>query len=374
MSEELDLSGLDDLSKKRIKQEVKDSVEGTKLKERWKMELENNPDVQEYLKKYRSSTISFFIDSYVQNKYLAYKYRKHYADQVERDRSIWIEEATKHLALILQKKLFDMQCLWRANQLEISEIDIALDFSIWEIKIFECPFLEINTLDLELYSEFLLSGKTHYLEPIEGDWQDYEFYKDSDDGSERELPAWYQYHNFKTGNGSLLQLHDCKGEKEKFYIGLSEGHKTENKATSEYLQDERPFLFDFAEEATEDIVNQFEDAEAKKYIQNYLRYNKSSDMDIDELWYNLSNVEECIPIESHYDYKQALEKAYNNYFFGKVAEHLSIAYSQYLFNRKMNISTADILGRDVYDNLRKKLCSSILKGRELNGEPRDFNY
>jgi hypothetical protein len=47
---------------------------------------------------------------------------------MEDDSIKWIGLASKYLEIIQQKKLFDIQCLWRAEKLELKEISICYQF------------------------------------------------------------------------------------------------------------------------------------------------------------------------------------------------------------------------------------------------------
>lgn len=373
MSEELDLSGLDDSSKKQFKKEVEHKIDEKKKKKQWRHDLENNPDVREYLSQFNHFGVSRFFDEYIQHKYLAYKHKKLYADLLESKRTEYIDTATEHLKVLLQKKMFDMQCLWRANQLTIDGIEIAQDFIMWEHKILDCPFLEIDEDDIELYQEFLRSGKPELFEFLIDGWQDYDSYKQTDDGSENDLPLWYEFHNLKTGNGVLSQLQDIKGEKEKFYRSLA-FNSEQRPEVPPYEPDFRPYIDDKEEEVRRKVAKIIEDTESQKYIENYHKFKKISDRNLDDVWFSLNEIEEPVPVESHEDFREALEIAYKKYWFGKIAEHLPIAYNQYLFSRKMNLAASKGKYDHFYVSIREDVANHILKGRELNGEPRDFNY
>jgi hypothetical protein len=49
-----------------------------------------------------------------------------------------------------------------------------------------------------------------------------------------------------------------------------------------------------------------------------------------------------------------------------------MAHEQYLFNKKMSFVVSKDKNRN--DGVRKIYYDGILDGRELNGEPRDFNF
>ena len=111
MEENIDDAGLDQRTKDKINKEIAEAVEEKQLKQKWRMEIEKSEAIQDYFQLYNSISIPTFIDWYLTTKYLAYKHKTFYAEKVERMRTQWIDEAHQHLEAILQKKLFDLQCL-----------------------------------------------------------------------------------------------------------------------------------------------------------------------------------------------------------------------------------------------------------------------
>ena len=51
------------------------------------------------------------------------------------------EMAEEHIWRIQQRKLFDLQCRWRAEEIKLDGVELTVDFRIWEKKIDECPFI-----------------------------------------------------------------------------------------------------------------------------------------------------------------------------------------------------------------------------------------
>jgi hypothetical protein len=139
--------------------------------------------------------------------------------------------------------------------------------------------------------------------------------------------------------------------------------------------DRRPYLCSIDRKIMDEFVLNFED----EVTQN--RYNHYSIIHLDEreetelyerILDEMLTCKEPIPIESSYDFREALLKAYNYYNALKIAEFLPIAHEQYLLNKKMGfiIGSKRKLPKDI-NGLYTKM---ILGGRELNGEPRDFNF
>lgn len=373
MSEELNNEELDQKIREKINQEVAEAKEKEDLMAQWEKEIDENAEMQKYFEGFKGFMIKSFIKSYLRNKYNAYKQKDYYADKVERARTRWIDRADDHLEPILQKKLFDLQVLWRAEQITLEGVELIADFDIWENDIFNCPYVEILPEDIELYQEFLKDGQLdrscrHY------EWQNYRSFKEEED--EDDLPEWYIFHNLRTGNSNLRLMPDIRGEKEEFYRNLyfEDQRAKETKPSVPY--DERPMLsFDYDSEYAE-FAAQFDDEETKRNMDNWVAYNRHSgyDSDVSEVVMRMEEIDDFIPIESHYDYREAIRRAYNNYCYGKIVEHLPMAYEQYLFTKNMNLGFSTDRDDTFYYDLRKTYFDQITAGRILNGEPGDLDF
>jgi hypothetical protein len=355
-----------------------------KIKNQWQTQLKNDPKVIAYFKNYFGNVLDSFLEHYIDQKYLYHKYSDTYSSMYQSNQVYWINEAHEQLESILQKKLFDKNCLWRAEQLEIEGVLVSHDFDMWERDIFNCPFIDpITQDDINLYQKFLTTTNLErYDLKCDGSWQDYSAFKnkyiDNNDDESETLPAWYEYHNNKTGNGSLLILPNVRGTKEDFYLQLYWDDVMEERKKEpdyvEYIPDQRPFFSVYDEENIKAFIDKFEDPKTKKYYQYFTARNKSIFEDpLKDTIENILEADELIPVEAHYDIKQAIEIAYNKYQMKKLAEYLPIAYEQYIFNKNMNLSFSE--KRDnFYVNLREGYIAKIKKGRVLNGEPNDLNF
>jgi len=378
-----DETHLDNYTKKKVKDGIDNLLQEKDLKIKWRKELENNPAVVEYFKGYFGNPMKSFLDSYLNTKHLSYSYGDMYKNMLERKRDQWINEAHKQLEYILQKQLFDKQCLWRAQQTTIEGVTVVYDFKVWEQDILNCPFLEVITeYDIELYQSFLydIDFPPHYLD--HNDWQDHEEIKACYNSNEEEddftMPDWYEYHNNKTGNSSLLLLPDTIGKKENFYIEIYRQAKNakhvETKLEPEPERDKRPHLSTWDDKTIKFFVDTFEDKETQKKYKYYTEGNKNyENFDLQHTLNCILDADEPIPVESHYDIRLAIEIAYNKYYFKKVAAHLPLAHEQYLFNKKMGFKF-EKEKENMYIEFRDNFKRMILEGRALNGEEQNFDY
>lgn len=360
---------------------ITDLHEEKELKIKWHKEILENASMQEHFKNFHPASIDTFITFYLSEKYFAYKYADTFEQRIEEKRSRWIDEAHEHLKTIQHKKLFDLQCLWRAEQLTLEGVQICYDFEAWGEDILNCPFLEpITKDDIRMYQEFLLTADIDFREVSSlYELQNYDQIKEeyTSDDDVNPMPDWYDYHNVRTGNSALLLLPDTRGEKEDFYTDLFRKDRDKDlPPRAPYVMDDRPFLSTSSIEKVMFFVNTFEDEETQKKYANYKEINKRStrdeEHDVSELIMYMDEEEEYIPIEAHYDYREALYKAYNSFKLKKLAEHMPLAQEQYLFNRKMGFT---IDAKDnFYSDLRDKYLEMILKGRELNGEEKNLEF
>ena len=88
-----------------------------------------------------------FVNYYARQKAMGIRFGVFYIRQNEKRDLKYYNEAEKNLWLIQQKKLFNQQCLWRAEKITLPEVEITADFQYWEEHIKVCSFLEPITED-----------------------------------------------------------------------------------------------------------------------------------------------------------------------------------------------------------------------------------
>ncbi len=285
----------------------------------------------------------------------------------------WIDLAFEHLKIIQQKKLFDAQCLWRAEQLTINEVEICYDFSIWENDILNCPFIEsVSEDDINLYQDFLNSNAD---EDDFIDWQNYDDIKEAyhnEESANINFPEWYAFCIARTGGSGLLALPNIKEEIEDYYLSA---WRNQPNPEREKLQAEWELNFDKRPSIDSIYENKFLDWFVKTYETpadySYFKVMLSEAMMEDEDYYmeligKLLRADEPIPVSANMDWKDALNEAYSNYSVKKIIAYLPLAYEQYSMQRDLNIYTHnDLLAKD---GLRKEILNHIAIGKKLLGE------
>lgn len=360
-----------------------------------KKELQEKPELKKFLANAYPNTFDRFIDEYAAKKVSWLEYGPRYLQWMQQEDLQWIENATTRLAEIQQKKLFDAQCLWRAEKLHIPQIKLTWDFNYWEDNIFRCPFIEpVTEADVDMYIQYLQSSNFENEQGFLDRWQDYAGIKAAEQtgNSNRNFPDWYDFHNGRTGLGIYLQLPDVRGEKENFYLNIwSEETKVKSKELQKKWDEERkqqienpdmpvtpetdrkPFLNYTAKGWLTWFVNTYEDKQTQEMFKRYggERPFDGDNDDVEVELEMLNKAEKLIPVQGWYDWKEAIRKAADLYRKEKIIEALPEAFEQYRLKIDMGIAFEE--KKSVFDDI-KWYPEAILRGRELNGEPRDFNF
>ena len=95
-----------------------------------------------------------------------------------------------------------------------------------------------------------------------------------------------------------------------------------------------------------------------------------------EAWYELKDCFESFPIAAGItDWKEALITTAKQWTNTKIARNLHFFYEDYLFRNASGIANAcDEEQVASYRKMADNHKETILLGRELSGEPRDFNF
>lgn len=373
----------EDLSKYG-QEEINRTLTREKIIKEVEADLVNNPRYKEFFEQYNESSVKSFINSYKSGKANWIMWGESFALAEERKILKYISIANEKLWEIQQKKLFNLQCQWRAEVITIPEIVTTFDFRYWETFIKHCPFLSpISEDEYDLYREYILS-ENFDTEPLGyHSWQDYDQYKSEHtniDGSY--MPEWYEFYDQRMGTNSLFLLPDTRGEKEDFYLKLYFDDQRKQKPELYAAQkniDQRPYLNYYDLKTLDDFVETFEDLK----IRDAYRSMRNSHLESIEYDSALNDAIETLKqagnIEMTYagNWRESIIKTARNYEKEKIYEAFSIAYKNYLNRLNMGIGFNQDVSEDTI-NFQKTLVREyrerILKGRALNGEPEDFNF
>ena len=381
-------------------------------------ELRTHPALAEALAPYHAQSVPSVVRMYATAKAAAFIKGPMLVKQ-DGERFMEVREAAAHdLWEIQQKKLFDLQCRWRAEEITLPGVRHTEEFRQWEKYIDHCPWLPPVTADeVVLYEAYLRSDR--YVPNQNWAWQHYnQFRRTAEEGDQapdatagyadddeagyeaatnrayHHLPAWYQYHNEATGQNLLLTLPDVRGEKEAYYIGLTEADKEEKLAAQRARGDlaaSLPWhpLFLHRDDLTP-YFRQFEDAAD---LPRLLRWYEASRQDERRRqgylfearhWMEQALTSQAAPwpIAAHADWRQAVIAAGMRAWGHQLAEVLTAVWQEEEQNRALGLP---LTGPKKYGD-RPPFAELnwaeeetyhpkfILRGRELAGEPRDFSF
>ena len=321
----------------------------------------------------------------------------------EHDAGRFREQAYTRLWDIQHKKLFDLQCRWRAEQVSLPGVDCTPDFNLLDLAIENCALLDpISPGEFDLYLDFvrlttdfdevLDRGYDSY---YERNWQDYDGFRlyeqECDQNTPDHLcrgtaaPAWYDFHNSRTGHGQLLGLPNLRGAAEKPYLKAYWDHRyaqgEARRAAQPAPADPRPaFLTVEAHDALQAaFLTQFETPLLRRQKAAYeaQQAREAADEQVDEDFAYLKALDaaDTVPLAAAANWRAALRQAVAESQRRQLLECLPLEYDDYLMRQQLGIAhpqAAEPHRRDprLYQGRREDL----LDGRELLGEPRTFDF
>jgi hypothetical protein len=299
--------------------------------------------------------------------------------------------AEEALWAIQQKKLFNLQCQWRAEQVKVKGVEHSTQFLLLSSNIQHCPAISpVSRAEVDLYVEFLRSGLAR---PSLGfdNWQDYEAFKAEyeagsipgiDNPADDHMPAWYRFYDEHMGTDSLLGLHDIRGEKEHRYRSIARQKQLETMKGNSVPKtiDNRPYLSIFDIDTVESFVKKFEDKRTLKYCRAVEEFQLQLDeqMEVDDAIETLRNASNFVPIRSNMDWKQAIIDAAHRYELEQVSNILTTVHQEYIFRVENSINFPQSMIDKKREEYAFQLCEmakqQIMEGRTLLGEPNNMKF
>lgn len=352
-------------------------------------DLRNNPAYKKFFSRFEPDNIEEFIKDYSSRKISWINWGKSFYQQREDQQLQYLLLAELCLWQIQQKKLFNLQCQWRAEKIKLQGVTVTPDFQYWQFHIRHCHFLPpITQWEFELYMDYMQSGESE-IDPWECDnrfeWQDYkritEESKHPEKQDENIFPYWYSYFDSKMGTGSLMDLPDIRGQKEERYIRLYHEHIAKNKplGISGMVEpwDNKNFLSAWEPKIVEEFIRTYENKQILKY---YLFYHERSIKNMDstdelaqEAFEDLREADEPVSIRSGNDWREALIETWEDYRNKQIVKLLPLVYDEYLQKHNLGITYEKEETPALVEHA-EEWKNAIIKGRELAGEPPDLNF
>lgn len=333
-------------------------------------EIKADPDFCKFLEAYEDSSVDRFIEQYAYYKACLEHKGNRYQHKEERHMADLMAKAEKCLIQIQMKKLFDLECRWRANQITLPGVEITWDFRFIAENILQHDIPEpVSAEDVALYQEFLHSSYA-VMEDFSTFYPFYETIKLNHDNDEEDIPLYFEFLNQRTGASALMLLPDLRGERERFYADLYHDHKKENNPVKP-AQPMKPILRALPPELAR-VAEKFGEKKFARYLRDQWKGMSKNDHRVEWAYYYLIELDEPVPIPNGYDWKEALYEAARNHENQQISQALPTAWEDYKLKKKMNIPFAS--GKDSWKARREFFVKQILNGRELNGEPRNLDF
>jgi hypothetical protein len=393
-------------------------------------ELRTDPRYQAYLAGYEPASAERFIKHYAAHKIDCLrkgpdmvKFRLHQAIEYQ-------EDAYERMFDIQQKKLFDLQVRWRTGEITLPGVVMHQQFVKWERYPHACPWLPpITPAEYALYLEYLASPACQdvghhpdHHRPF--GWQDYDRMRDDwvrtqpnppdeDSLDCMSYPDWYAYYDAHQGvpAGYPFATHpDHKGERQEYYCELAwEAERAAGPPPAPYVPDRRPpyygnhpdrsfdeppgLYIDQKNEVFADFARRFDPdpepliAYHRAYLRlqnaHYCHINERTDSSRELLW----DAKGPWPVAAHADWRQGIVLAAQELHRALLLAALPAVFEDYQFRLATGLAPAApdqyraYHDTDKPDDDPEKKCGPIeawtehiLRGRELAGEPLDFEF
>ena len=109
-----------------------------------------------HYEQFNPKSVEEFITKYATMKFDMFESKEINRQNYENHQTQFLSLADAFIDMILQKKLFNLQCQWRARLIELPLVDTYRDFTFWEKHIRHCPFIPPITQDeIDLCARFL---------------------------------------------------------------------------------------------------------------------------------------------------------------------------------------------------------------------------
>lgn len=209
-------------------------------------------------------------------------------------------------------------------------------------------------------------------------YPDYEEVKDYYAKESDTNDDYLNFHYSRTGNNSLLQLPDVRGMKESKYLDAARDFNISNAKTKIANNPAEKNTKKYLSTSDEELIRfgkHFGDKKTVNYITDRWNWIKEKP-DLIFTWafeYLRDIAPEKVPIKANDDWKEGLYFAALKHRNEKISDLLPSVHEEYLFKKGMGMLEAS-KKEDHDSDISEIFKKSILQGRELLGEPRDFNY
>jgi len=374
-----------------IQEKFEEEIRVELIRQQTEEDLRTNASYQEFFGQFNQNSVESFIRNYARRKAMYLTRGPIYLDQQEKGGLKYKMFAEEALWAIQQKKLFNLQCQWRAELIKLKGVEHSTQFLSFAVNIQHCAFISpVSRAETELYNRFLRSG---YAKNIYGfdNWQDYEAFKTEynscftsglDNCDDEHMPSWYRFYDEHMGTSNLLELPDIRGEKENRYRSISRQKQLKNLRDQGVTKivDNRPYISIFDTDLVNNFVKKFEDKTTIKYSRAVEEFHLQMDghMELDEALETLLTSGVTVSIKANQDWKEGIIDAARQFEMDQIASTIPSVHQEYAFRMENGINFPKSLADKKKEEYAFQLCESarqqILDGRRSLGESEDMHF
>ncbi len=369
------------------------------LKKEFTDEVLKCQEHNDYFSKYDPDSVKAFLLSYAEAKVRLAMYYEQYTEPIYHNKEFKNNHYAEQLfGIIKQKKLFNLQLQWRANQIKIKEIFTSWDFLFWESEIDSCPFIpEVSSKEVMIFKQFLClphvnaEAHIHY-----GGWQNYDELTERDEEGEYVfMPDWYAYYDEHMGTAHLLLLPDTRGEQDAYYREIALNSDIIKKQREAARKNFKPYVhipayhksfkneMEYAQQFEPDPYFRelfrlnYEENKRLEEVPDEDNYSIDDDM-VMEAVHDLLRADGPVAMPADSDWRAAILNCARQYGNQSLYAEIDSVYDEYKMYKEMGINRGDnfneIWAKFLKDDITLNIWSKIKLGRKLCGEPEDFNY
>ena len=344
-------------------------------------EMLKDDHAQTFFKKFdvKPDGIKDFLTYYSKHKAKVIDKGDDFTRHIHKMDEVHKEMAWKAYGAILNRKLFILQCRWRAEQVILKDLAISYDFWYWGDP-YCCPFIdEVTTEELELMKGFLLQPAFRRWDLEEHQhWQAYDEYltrPDKDTNLRMDYPKWFAYCDAHGTDPDWRSLPNIRGQKEDAYIKAArDANKTQGAVEPPKEETKKSMDYNDREVMAAELADVLGDTTTAQYIRDRYDARKGQlypDVDVALMYFEAFHTE-VFPVQAHENWGEALNLAADQFFARRAAAALEETHEEYLYRKTNNLLEKE---KDNYlGGIADRYREVILKGRMKKGEPRDLNF
>ncbi|MCV9389371.1 hypothetical protein [Reichenbachiella ulvae] len=314
------------------------------LQEQFIVELQNNEKIIKHFAEYDEKDVNQLLSEYSRQK-AQLKVRGNFTRiHHERVMTEWTNRCWFALCEIQAKKLLDLQCQWRAEQIELPGMKWTWQFLFPSMPLLDYEGVpDVTPEEIEGYIRFLdtPAGMATYMYGFDNRHH-YETIKEAHHDGSGEMPEYYNFHYQTTGNTMLLSLPDIRGKEEDRLLKIIREHDkaTEKASPAAKVTESKPpkkHLFPYNHEVQLSVAQLLGEKDMAGFIKDLKKWQKErTESETEWCWYYLNSCfPENVPIPAADRYQDAIEQAALQHITKKTQEFLPVIYEEYLMKKQL---------------------------------------